>query len=226
VASTATQAWTSSSSRHARVIGQDSEVSDMNTPIAAPSRFLAVSRTRIGTLIVMVVTGVAILALAFMVNQPSATAGVTAISISAAANGAAPEVGKQAPDFQARLTDGSTVSLSSLIGTPVWLTFGASWCQPCRAENPDIMATAAKYPGLKVVQVYISEDNAAVADYTKRVAIPYATIADPDTRIAAQYRILGIPSHFFIDANGVMQQIKVGSLDPASMEAALAGIVR
>ena len=199
----------------------------MNTQVAAPSRFLAGSRTRLGTLIVMAVTGAVILALAFMVNQPSATAGVTAINVSAAASGAAPEVGKPAPDFQATLTDGTTVSLSSLRGTPVWLTFGASWCQPCRAENPDIVATAAKYPGrLKVVQVYISEDSAAVADYVKRVGIPYATIADPDTRLAAQYRILGIPSHFFIDADGVMQEIKVGSLDPTSMEAALAGIVR
>jgi thiol-disulfide isomerase/thioredoxin len=188
---------------------------------------LAAGRTRLGTLIVMAVTAALLLVVAFAVNQPAGASGVTTINVSAVAGGNPPEVGKPAPDFQALLVDGTPVSLSSLRGTPIWLTFGASWCQPCRAENPDIEALAAKYLGrLRVLQVYISEDAATVADYTKRVGLTYGTIADPSTTLAAEYRILGIPSHFFIDANGVLQQMRVGSLDPTSMEAALAGIVK
>jgi peroxiredoxin len=184
-------------------------------------------RTRLGTLVVMAATGAVVLAVAFAVNQPSATsAGITSVTLSAAASGAAPEVGKPAPDFAALTVDGKTVTLSDFRGTPVWLTFGASWCQPCRAENPDIAAAAAKYAGrVEVVQVYITEDSATVRDYAERVGLTYMKIADPDTRIAAEYRILGIPSHFFIDVTGVMRQMKIGSLDPAAMEAALAGIV-
>ena len=188
---------------------------------------LAAGRTRLGTMVVMTVTAAVILAVAFAVNQPADASGATAITVSAQAIGNPPQVGRPAPDFQARLLDGTPVSLVSLRGTPAWLTFGASWCQPCRAENADIDAMAAKYMGrLRVLQVYISEDAATVADYVNRVRLTYGTIADPTTSLAAEYRILGIPSHFFIDANGLVQNMRVGTLDPASMEAALAGILR
>jgi thiol-disulfide isomerase/thioredoxin len=116
--------------------------------------------------------------------------------------------------------------LSDFKGKPVWLTFGASWCQPCRAENPDIKAVYenAKASGLEVLAVFISEDAAAVREYADRVGLGYQKVADPDTTIASQYRILGIPSHFFIDSSGVLRQQKIGSLDQAAMEQAVAGI--
>jgi cytochrome c biogenesis protein CcmG/thiol:disulfide interchange protein DsbE len=199
----------------------------MNALKTEPMGILAAGRTRFGTLLVMALAAALILVVAYAVNQPAGASGVTAISVSAVAGGDAPEVGKTAPDFQARLVDGTPVSLASLRGTPVWLTFGASWCQPCRAENADVEATAVKYQGrVQVVQVYISEDAATVADYAKRVGLTYSTVVDPSTTLAAEYRILGIPSHFFIDASGVLKELRVGSLDPASMEAALTAVVR
>jgi peroxiredoxin len=108
----------------------------------------------------------------------------------------------------------------------VWLTFGASWCQPCRAENPDIQAAwrSRQDSGLRIVQVYMSEDAAAVRAYAATVGLTYARVADPDTRLAAAYRIVGIPSHFFIDRTGVLRQLKIGTLDPKTIEAALAEI--
>jgi peroxiredoxin len=181
---------------------------------------------RLTTIVVMAVTAAVIGVVAFVVNQPAATAdGVTQVTLTGAV-GAAPEVGKPAPDFLAQTVDGKTVKLSDFKGKPVWLTFGASWCQPCRAENPDIQAAVAKHAGsdLVVLGVFISEDAAAVKDYGDRVGLSYQKIADPSTKIASQYRILGIPSHFFIDKDGILREMKVGSLDPAAMDAALQGI--
>ena len=175
----------------------------------------------------MAITAVAIVAVTFFVNQPKTSAGdIANVSLSGAATGAAPTVGEPAPDFQATTVDGRTVRLSDFKGKPVWLTFGASWCQPCRAENPDIKAVyeKAKASGLEVLAVFISEDAAAVRDYADRVGLAYDKVADPDTTIASQYRILGIPSHFFIDGTGVLRQMKIGSLDQAAMEQALEGI--
>jgi peroxiredoxin len=180
------------------------------------------------TLAIMVVTAVIIAAVAFMVNQPAAGAqGVTSVTLTGEAAGEAPTVGKPAPDFVATTIDGKAVRLSDLRGTPVWLTFGASWCQPCRAENPDIQATYQKFAdrGVVVVAIFISEDAPAVSDYADRVGLTYRKIADPDTRIASEYRIMGIPSHYFIDSSGVLRQLKLGSLDTGAMEAALAGIL-
>ena len=184
-------------------------------------------QSRIATLAIMGVTAAIIAVVAFMVNQPTATAGgVTSVTLSGAATGEAPTVGKPAPDFAATTVDGKTVRLSDFKGKPVWLTFGASWCQPCRAENPDVKAIYEKYKdsGLVVLAIFISEDNAAVTDYADRIGLTYLKVADPDTKIASEYRILGIPSHYLIDSSGVLRQMKIGSLDTTAMEAAVQGI--
>ena len=182
-------------------------------------------RNALATLAVVAITGVVILAAAYLSNPrlgDTTTGNFTPVTIDGQPVGAAPIVDSPAPDFITALTDGSQVRLSDLRGKPVWLTFGASWCQPCRAENPDIMATYTANAGaVVIVQVYMDEDSAAVKEYTDRVGITYLTVPDPNQALSAQYRILGIPSHFFIDASGVLRQIKVGSLDPASMQAAL-----
>jgi len=182
-------------------------------------------RNALATLAVVAITGVIILAAAYFSNPrlgDTATGNFTPVTIDGLPVGAAPIVDSPAPDFIAALTDGTGVRLSDLRGKPVWLTFGASWCQPCRAENPDIMATYTANAGaVVIVQVYMDEDSAAVKEYIDRVGITYLTVPDPNQALSAQYRILGIPSHFFIDASGVLRQIKVGSLDPASMQAAL-----
>jgi cytochrome c biogenesis protein CcmG, thiol:disulfide interchange protein DsbE len=200
---------------------------DAPTMVADGGRAARPRQSRIATLAIMGVTAAIIAAVAFIVNQPTATAdGVTSVTLSGAATGDAPTVGKQAPDFAATTVDGKPVRLSDFKGKPVWLTFGASWCQPCRAENPDIKATYEKYKasGLVVLAIFISEDSAAVTDYADRIGLTYLKVADPDTKIASEYRILGIPSHYFIDSSGVLRQMKIGSLDTAAMEAALQGI--
>ena len=187
-------------------------------------------RNAFATLAILAITGATILAAAYISNPrlgESADGNFTPVSIDGVPVGAAPAVDSPTPDFIALLTDGSELRLSDLRGKPVWLTFGASWCQPCRAENPDIAATyAANLGKIAVVQVYMQEDAAAVKDYTERVGISYLTVPDPSQALSAQYRILGIPSHFFIDANGVLRQIKVGSLDPITMQAAIDGLNR
>ena len=179
------------------------------------------------TLVIMAITAAVILGVAYLSDRRETTSegALTAVTVTGSAGGTAPVVGARAPDFAALRSDGTAFKLSDYLGRPVWLTFGASWCQPCRAENPDIEATYQRFGDeIAVLQVYMSEDADTVTDYATRVGISYVTVPDPSERLAADYRILGIPSHFFIDATGVLRQIKIGSLDPASMEAALAGL--
>jgi peroxiredoxin len=206
----------------------------MGASVAAPATGITSPRegrrNALATLVVLVVTGALIVAAAVLSNPRlgEATSGnYTPVTIDGQPVGAAPVIDQPAPDFLAPQTDGTDFRLSDLRGKAVWLTFGASWCQPCRAENPDILATAhANADRVTVVQIYMSEDAATVKEYRDRVGITYTTVPDPSERLAAQYRILGIPSHFFIDANGTLRQIKVGSLDPVSMQAALDAIYR
>lgn len=184
-------------------------------------------QSRAGTLIVMGITAAIIFGVAYWVNRPHAAgSSLTAVTLSGPTAGKAPRVGEPAPDFAATTVDGRRVRLSAFRGRPVWLTFGASWCQPCRAENPDIQATYAKLRGngLVVLAVSISEDAGTVRDYARRVGLTYPKVADPGTDIASAYRILGIPSHFFVDASGTLREMRVGTLDTSAMEAAVARI--
>jgi peroxiredoxin len=176
----------------------------------------------------MGVTAVAILAVSYIANRPAAGGGggLTSVVLSGSASGPAPEVGKAAPDFGATSVEGAKVTLSELRGNPVWLTFGASWCQPCRAENPDIQAAYERYrgQGLEVLAVYIQDDASTIADYARLTGLTYPMVDDADTRIASSYRILGIPSHFFIDSSGVLRELRIGSLDPEGIDTALGEI--
>jgi len=189
----------------------------------------AVARHRVRTLVIMVATAALIVAAAVLTNKPAAATadGFTPVNLAGVPTGPAPIVGQTAPDFTATTIDGDSIRLSSLRGSVVWLTFGASWCQPCRSENPDIKATAEAFAqrGVVVVQVYINEDASSVSDYAARLGLGYAKIADVSDTVASNYRILGIPAHFFIDRDGTLQELRVGTLDAASMQAILTGLV-
>lgn len=182
---------------------------------------LASGRAR--TILIMAATATAILIAAILSNRPASATGITPIDLAGIPSGPAPIVGQPAPDFSATTVDGNPVRLSELKGSVVWLTFGASWCQPCRAENPDIKASyeAFRDRGVVVVQVYITESAATVAEYAGRLGLAYVKVADTDDSIATNYRILGIPAHFFIDRDGVLRQLRVGTLDAAAMQAIL-----
>lgn len=179
-----------------------------------------------GTLLVLAVTAAVVVAGTYLVQKPKSAAGsgVTSVSISGAA--APPKVGKVPPDFTATTADGQKVTLSSLKGKPVWLTFGATWCSACQAEAPDIRDASQRVSasGLVVVQVFLSDDASTVADYGKRMGLNFDLVPDPKTQIASAYGVYGIPVHYFIGRDGVLQSARTGSMSPSSMDKALAAI--
>ncbi|MDO5066460.1 MAG: TlpA disulfide reductase family protein [Propionibacteriaceae bacterium] len=135
-----------------------------------------------------------------------------------------PRVGEQAPEFSATDIDGQPVSLEALRGRPVWLLFMATWCTGCRTEMPDVQAAAKATPGVQLVLIYVGESQTSVSDYSKRVGNDFPEIADQSQQIAAAYGIMGVPSHHFIDAEGMVRQTHVGVLSPAAMTEALAQV--
>jgi cytochrome c biogenesis protein CcmG, thiol:disulfide interchange protein DsbE len=175
----------------------------------------------------MVVTAAVILAVSYLANKPASGGGsLTSVVLSGHASGPAPEVGKPAPDFSATTVEGSKVTLSELRGRPVWVTFGATWCQECRVESPDLEAAYEKYrsQGLQVLSVFIQNDRSDIVDYAKRTGLTFPKIDDSSDEIASSYRIVGIPSHFFVDRSGVLRAIDISALDPATIDENLAQI--
>lgn len=183
--------------------------------------------SRLGTVLVLGLTAALVIGGAWLVDRPVEGAdGTTAITLLQEGKGEPPRVGSPAQDFTATTVDGKTVSLKSLKGKAVWLSFGATWCAPCQAEAPDIQAAYAKTKasGVVVVGVFISEDSGTVLDYGTRIGLTFPQIADPDTRIASAYRVNGIPVHFFIDRSGVTRSIVTGGLSAERMDTELAAI--
>lgn len=181
---------------------------------------------RLRTLLVVAVVAVAIVGIVLVMDRP-ADDGVTSVTLKGDVAAAAPAVGAIPPDFTVTTTDGTQVSLASLAGQPVWLTFGASWCADCRAEATDLESVYQAWApkGLTMLQVSIDESSDAVRDYAKRAGLTFPMAADADDLVAGQYRILGIPSHFFIARDGTVQEMRIGGLPKDQMERSVQAIV-
>lgn len=181
--------------------------------------------SRLGTVVVLGVTAALVLGGAYLVSDGTDAAedGVSRVEL-LGQTGPPPEVGAPAHDFRAVTTDGRQVALSDYEGRPVWLVFNATWCSSCRAEAPDIQQAHLDHDDVTVLSVYISESDRTVEGYAERAGLTFDHIADPQTTIASAYRVLGIPAHFFIDAEGVVRSSAVGSLSRAQMDRALAEV--
>lgn len=183
----------------------------------------------LGTMLVLAVTAAIVMGGAYLVDRPAAAAtGTTSVKLSGTGGDAPPKIGSLAQDFTATTADGKQVSLSSFKGHPVWLTFGASWCSACVAEEPDIEAAYLKYKaqGVQVLAVSISEDAATVKAYAGRVGLTFPMVPDPNTSIASVYGVYGIPAHFFIDKAGVLRAVATGDQSPNQIAAEMTEITR
>ncbi len=189
----------------------------------APRRF---ANERLRTLVVMALAGLAIVAAIVIVERPFG-GGFTDVTLTGDVSGARPIAGTEAPIFRSVTVYGDPVGLDEFRGRPVWLTFGASWCVDCRAENPELQATYERYrdQGLVVLGVFINEDAEAVRYYASRVGLDITMVAYPTTTIASRYRILGVPTHFFLTPDGVIQEVRLGGLPAESMDALVRSIL-
>ncbi len=146
-------------------------------------------------------------------------------------------IGQRAPDFvgtgadgQAiRLTDldGHPLSMADLTGHPVWINFWATWCPPCQRETPDLRDAyeAHRKDGLVLVAISIQEEPGAVRDYVTRYGLTYTIGMDVTGAIMHTYGVFGIPTHYFIDRDGIIRDRVFGPLDKAGIEQRLAEIL-
>lgn len=129
---------------------------------------------------------------------------------------AAVEEGQPAPDFTlpgVRDSD-STVQLSELQGKVVYVDFWASWCLPCLRSLPQINGLYQQYrdQGFEVVAITIDDPVEDATEFLDDLDVPlaYSVVLDATADVMDQYRVVGMPTSFLIDRNGVIRKVHKG----------------
>lgn len=118
-------------------------------------------------------------------------------------------VGKKAPDFTANDVNGNPVRLYDHLKGYTLVDFWASWCQPCRKENPNVVAAFQQYKerGFSVFGVSLDKTK---ENWVKAIAadhLDWTQVSELNywaSEVAKQYGVRAIPANFLIDSNGVI----------------------
>ena len=120
--------------------------------------------------------------------------------------------GEPAPEFLLPRLDGGDLRLSDYRGQPVVLNFWATWCAPCRKEIPQLVAAHEQFAeqGLAVVAVNLQEGGSIVQRFADDFGMDFPIAIDTSGAVADDYRLLGLPTTYFIDREGVIRSVFFG----------------
>jgi peroxiredoxin len=127
-------------------------------------------------------------------------------------------IGSTAPEFKQKDTSGTEVSLTSLRGNFVILDFWASWCIPCRADNPNLVKAMQTFKdkNLKIISVSLDSDRERWIEAIHKDNLKWIHVSDLkawENTIARKYRISAIPDNFILDPDGKIIARKIHGVD-------------
>ncbi|MGV3696135.1 peroxiredoxin family protein [Flavobacterium sp.] len=112
-----------------------------------------------------------------------------------------------APDFKAPNPNGKMVSLKESLGKVTLIDFWASWCAPCREENPNVVALYSEFhnKGLNIISVSLDKDPTKWKDAIAKDKLTWTQVSnlkEMQDPIALQYNVTQIPTTILLDSKG------------------------
>ena len=139
------------------------------------------------------------------------------------------EVGQKAPDFSAPNPEGKMVSLKESLGKVTVIDFWASWCAPCRVENPNVVALYNEFhaKGLNIIGVSLDRagEDAKWKEAIAKDKLTWTQVSNLkfwEDPIATKYNVKSIPATFLLDAQG---KIVAKDLHGAELKAKVAELL-
>ena len=148
----------------------------------------------------------------FLISRPVAQVAIQVDS---------PLLGTRAPSFSATSLQGATVSLSSLHGRVVVLSFFASWCASCDTEAPELVTYAwhvhHTHAPATVLGVVFNDNNGAVASFARTYGITFPVLADPGGTLANAFAVASPPVTVVLTRTGRIAAVLQGPVTASQL---------
>jgi thiol-disulfide isomerase/thioredoxin len=154
--------------------------------------------------VLLVLAAFSVLAFGFIYTKPSKESYQSGNTVGT-------NIGNKAPELNYKNPDGKEIALSSLKGKVVLIDFWASWCGPCRGENPNVVAAYKKFKngkGFEIYSVSLDQNKEAWIKAIKADNLLWPShVSDLkfwSSEGAQKYGVNSIPTNFLIDKDGII----------------------
>jgi len=133
-------------------------------------------------------------------------------------------VGQAAPDFSGTTLDGSTFRMANHRGEWVLVNFFATWCTPCRLEDPQIQqfVDSHKSDPVKVVSVAFSDDASSISAYWVKERNTWPVISTDTGLIALDYGVTKVPESYMVAPSGLVVAGFFGGVTASGLDKVIA----
>lgn len=176
-------------------------------PKRASSQRRGVSRRELITSAAGALLGVIIIGLVWFTVGREGSASLPAVG----------ELNRPAPDLTLPTLDGGNLRLADLRGKVVLVNFWGTWCEPCKEETPALQAAYQQLQaeGLVIIGVNLRRQESsdeAVREFVQQYGVTYPIALDVDGEAARLFQISPIPVSYFIDPQGTIRYVRIGTL--------------
>ncbi|HVC61932.1 MAG TPA: DsbE family thiol:disulfide interchange protein [Acetobacteraceae bacterium] len=135
-------------------------------------------------------------------------------------------IDKEAPHFDLAGLNGKRLALDALKGNPVLINFFASWCVPCRQEQPVLMRLATR-EHVPLYGIDYKDNPANAAKLLAQLGDPYRRVGlDPDGHVGLNFGVYGVPETYVLDATGHIRKRFVGPLTAEEVDKQLLPLLK